>query len=159
MAIKVLADGNKKLSILTEKPAAWETTGIPLLTELAAGIDASCLLLLENFQFGAADSDKVSEPALCTDNNANSLGRKNGQAGFSFWRWFDDDGGFDELREFSFLSSSVLTCSPSSADILARSVSTWCSFSCICRSPSARGLTRCSVALNRCSVACSAACC
>lgn len=107
MAIKVLADGNKKLSILTEKPAAWETTGIPLLTELAAGIDASCLLLLENFQFGAADSDKVSEPALCTDNNANSLGRKNGQAGFSFWRWFDDDGGFDDTADVVFAATKV----------------------------------------------------
>lgn len=99
MALKVLADGKTKLTVLTTRPALWGTTGVATITELNAGIDASCLVLSDGFTFGPADSDKVSEPALCTKSNANSVGRTNGEAGFTYWRWFDEEGGFDAAAD------------------------------------------------------------
>lgn len=85
-----LADGRTKFTILTTKPA---DPARPTVAELNAGIDASCNILSSDFTFGAADSDKVAEKALCTENNANSLGASNYQAGFTIWRYFDATTG------------------------------------------------------------------
>lgn len=82
-----LADGHKKLTILTEAPANPDA---PTAAELNAGIDASCNILASDFSFGAADSDKLAEKALCTESNANSLGAGNYVAAMTFFRYFDE---------------------------------------------------------------------
>ncbi len=81
-----LADGKTKLTFLTTKPADPES---PTDVELNAGIDASCNVLASDFTWGATDSDKVQEKALCTKNNANALGPSNYQAGVTPFREFD----------------------------------------------------------------------
>ena len=81
-----LADGHIKFTILTTKPT---NPAAPTVTELNAGIDASCKILASDFNWGATDSDKVAEKALCTINNANALGPSNYQAGFTLFRYFD----------------------------------------------------------------------
>lgn len=90
MAVKSLADGHLKLTILTTKPA---NPLAPTVTELAAGKDISCAVLASDFTWGAADSDKVNEKALCTTNNANAIGASNYQAGLTIFRYFDDEDG------------------------------------------------------------------
>ena len=99
MSLRVLADGRIKLSVLTTKPA---NIAAPTVTELNAGIDFSCKVLQENFNFGAADSDKIAEKALCDVGNANSLGASNFVAGFTVWRYFDEAGGFDATDDAAF---------------------------------------------------------
>jgi hypothetical protein len=81
-----LAEGHKKLTILTTKPA---NVLAPTVTELNAGIDASCAILESDFTWTAADSDKVAEKALCTTNNANALGASNFNLGVTLFRYFD----------------------------------------------------------------------
>lgn len=81
-----LAEGHTKVAILTTKPA---NPASPTVTELAAGIDAACAILSSDFQFGATDSEKVGEKALCVENNANALGAGNYQAGITPFRFFD----------------------------------------------------------------------
>lgn len=85
-----LADGRTKFTILTTKPADPEA---PTVTELEAGIDASCNVLASDFTFGAAASDKVNESALCTTDNANTPTRGNNQSAFTLFRYFDPETG------------------------------------------------------------------
>src|SRR5699024_392786 len=101
MAVKVLADGKIKFTILTTAPADELA---PTATELNAGIDASCLVLMENFSWTAADSDRVNEPALCATTNAEAPGRGNSNLAMQAWRWYDPETGAvdaaaDELFE------------------------------------------------------------
>lgn len=87
-----LADGRVKFTLLTTKPA---NPAAPTVTELNAGIDASCNVLASDFNFGAAASDKVNEGALCEDTNAQTSGRSNFVAGFTPFRYFDETGESD----------------------------------------------------------------
>lgn len=81
-----LAEGHTKVTILTAKPA---NPLAPTAAELNAGIDASCAILESDFTWTAQDSDKVNEKALCTINNANSLGASNYDLGLTLFRYFD----------------------------------------------------------------------
>jgi hypothetical protein len=81
-----LADGHIKFIICTTKP---DNPALPTVAELAAGIDASCNILASDFTWGATDSDKVAEKALCTINNANALGASNYNGGLTPFRYFD----------------------------------------------------------------------
>jgi hypothetical protein len=96
---RVLADGKTKFTILTTEPADPEA---PTAAELNAGIDLSCKVLASDFNWSATDSDKISEPALCDDANANSLGKSNYQAGFTLWRYYLDGGGVDTTADAGF---------------------------------------------------------
>lgn len=87
---KSLADGHIKFTILTEEPVDPED---PTPTELAAGIDAECNILASDFNWGATDSDKIAEKALCELNNANALGASNYQGGMTVFRYFDATTG------------------------------------------------------------------
>lgn len=100
---RVLADGKTKFSILTTKPANPEA---PTATELNAGIDLSCKVTTEGFNWTAADSDKVNEKALCDDGNANVLGASNYTAGFNLWRYYLDAGGVDPAADTGFAAVS-----------------------------------------------------
>jgi hypothetical protein len=70
---KSLSDGHVKVAVLTTAPSNVKS---PTVTELNAGIDASCRILSTGFTFGFTDSDKVAEKALCDTNNVNALGRR-----------------------------------------------------------------------------------
>ncbi|UIU47064.1 hypothetical protein [Microcystis phage MinS1] len=85
--VKSLADGHRKFTLLTAEP---EDPTNPTVTELNAGIDASCAVLASDFTWTAADSDKFNEGALCDDSNANAIGRSNFTAGFTVFREFDE---------------------------------------------------------------------
>lgn len=99
--VHVLADGKVKLSLLTTKPA---NPAAPTLTELNAGIDISCKVLSDNFDFGPTDSDKNNEKVLCSTGNSNSLGASNYQAGFTLLREFLVAGGFDATGDAAFVA-------------------------------------------------------
>lgn len=83
---KSLADGHLKLTLLTAKPV---NPAAPTAVELSAGLDISCAVLASDFAFGATDSDKFNENALCEDTNVNSLGRSNYTAGLTVFQYFD----------------------------------------------------------------------
>lgn len=85
-----LADGKTKFTILTTAPA---DPANPTATELNAGIDASDRILASDFNFGATDSDKISEKSLATENNANALGAGNYQCAFTAFRYFNASTG------------------------------------------------------------------
>lgn len=100
-----LADGHTKVTILLDAPA---NPAAPTVAELNAGIDASCNIMASDFAFGATDSDKVAEKALCVVNNANALGASNYTAGMTVFRYWDAvtkaadataDEVFDATRE------------------------------------------------------------
>ena len=93
---RVLADGKTKFTILTTKPV---NPAAPTATELNAGIDLSCDILSSDFTWGATDSDKIAEKALCDEGNANAIGASNYAGGFTLWRKFATGGGFDETAE------------------------------------------------------------
>lgn len=96
---RTLADGKKKFTILITEPVDPEA---PTATELNAGIDLSCKVLSSDFMWGATDSDKVAEKALCDEGNANAIGASNYQAGMSLWRYFATSGGFDAIEDAGF---------------------------------------------------------
>lgn len=83
---KSLGDGHEKIAVLTEEPAIPTA---PTLTELNAGIDAAESILASDWTFTAADSDKISEPAVGDLIATNVLGRSNFSAGMTVFREFD----------------------------------------------------------------------
>lgn len=85
-AVKSLADGHVKFTICTTKPANPEK---PTVTELAAGIDASCRIMSSDFSWEAIDSEKIAEKELCVENNANAFGAGNYQGSITPFRYFD----------------------------------------------------------------------
>lgn len=93
---KSLADGKTKFTLLTTEPA---DPLHPTAAELNAGLDFSCDVLASDFTWSATDSDKVQEKALCDENNANSLGPSNFQAGFTVFRYFDATTGAPSTTE------------------------------------------------------------
>jgi hypothetical protein len=96
---RVLADGKTKFTIVTTKPV---NPAAPTATELNAGIDLSCDILSSDFTWGATDSDKVAEKALCDEGNANAIGASNYAGGFTLWRKFATAGGFDAATELGW---------------------------------------------------------
>jgi hypothetical protein len=95
-----LADGHSKLTLLITEPA---DPAKPTAAELNAGIDVSCDVLASDFTWSAGDSDKVNEKALCTTNNANSIGASNFTAGITLFRRFDvATGAVDEAEDVAF---------------------------------------------------------
>src|SRR3990172_7643309 len=89
MAVKSLADGHSKITILTTKPT---NPFVPTLAVLAS-----------DFTWGATDSDKVNEKALDTTNNANAIGASNFAAGLTLFRYFDAvSGEIDAIADVAF---------------------------------------------------------
>jgi hypothetical protein len=101
---RVLADGHIKFTILTTAPA---NPAAPTITELNAGLDLSCKVLTEGFSWGATDSDKVAEKALCDIANANSLGASNYALGFTIFRYYLVAGGVDTTADAGFAAVKV----------------------------------------------------
>lgn len=93
---KSLAEGHRKVAILTTAPA---NPSAPTLAELNAGIQASSRILADDWVFGATDSDKVSEKALDSTDNVNALGASNYQAAMSIWRYFNSGTGMPDPTE------------------------------------------------------------
>lgn len=98
---RVLADGKIKFTLLTTAPVDPKA---PTAAELNAGIDLSCKVLTEGFEFTAGDSDKVAEKALCDEGNANALAASNFKAGFTIWRYYLDGGGVDPSADAGFVA-------------------------------------------------------
>lgn len=104
MAVRVLADGKIKFSILTTAPANPDA---PTAAELNAGIDASCKVALNGFAWSAADSETINDPELCTSTNAETLGRDNFNAAFTVYRYFLTAGGADPTADALFEAVKV----------------------------------------------------
>lgn len=86
---KSLADGRTRVALLTQKPA---DPYAPTLTELNAGIDASCRLVASDYNVGPAASETVDEKELCVEGNAVAFGPSNATIEFSPFRYFDETG-------------------------------------------------------------------
>ena len=59
-----LAAGHRRVTILTTKPA---NLAAPTLTELSAGLHASCRILADGYSLGPGQSDTVTEASLCDE--------------------------------------------------------------------------------------------
>lgn len=95
-----LADGHKKVAVLTAEPEDPEN---PTVAELNAGIGgaagAGCRILLSDWTFGPADSDSFNERAVCEDGNADAYGASNYTAGMTVFRYFDESDGTPDPTE------------------------------------------------------------
>ncbi|WKN47150.1 hypothetical protein [Nocardioides sp. Arc9.136] len=99
-----LADGHKKIAVLTEKPV---NPAAPTAAELAAGIGgaagAGCRILLSDWVFGPTDSDTFNDRAVCEEGNSPEFGASNYQAGMTVFRYFDEiDGTPDAVEDALF---------------------------------------------------------
>ena len=101
---KSLADGHKKVAILTTKPA---NPAAPTVAELNAGIDASCAILFSDFTWSAADSDTVDEKALCDVGNATAYGASNWDGGMTLFRYFTSGGAADATADTAYTATKV----------------------------------------------------
>ena len=84
--LKSLAEGKKRITILTTEPANPDS---PTKTELDAGIYASPKVLNSDFNWTATDSEAVGEPSVEDKNNAEALGRGNYNLGLTAFRYWD----------------------------------------------------------------------
>src|SRR5665647_2287849 len=124
MAVRMLADDKIKFTILTSSPA---DPAAPTAAELNAGIDASLKISKDGFKWSAADSDKISEPALGSATNSAVPGMGNYDLGFTVWRQFDGvSGGIDAAADTVFdavkVKNTTLWCYARKTDKLATAV-------------------------------------
>lgn len=92
---KTLADARTRLAILTTKPA--DPTQ-PTLTELTAGIEASCKILKSDYRLSPTASDTVPDAELCAEGNAVTFGASNYEGSITPF-WYLDDTGKSDVAE------------------------------------------------------------
>lgn len=90
MAVKTLADARQKLTILTTPPADINAI---TLTELTAGIDASCKVAKNGTRFSATASNTVSDPAYCDEVEVQEFGASNYEASIAPYWYLDEVTG------------------------------------------------------------------
>lgn len=86
---KSLADGHTRVALLTTQPADPKA---PTVTELEAGVDASCRLSATDYNVTFAASETVEEKELCVEGNAVAFGPSNATIEFTAFRYFDETG-------------------------------------------------------------------
>ena len=98
---KALADGNIRVAILATRPA---DPNAPTVTELEAGIDASCRLLKSDYRISAAASDTIADAELCSSTNAQAFGAGNYEGVLTPFRYWDstDPGKHDTEGDVVF---------------------------------------------------------
>lgn len=89
---KTLADARTRLTILTTKPANPRSI---LLSELTAGINASCKILKSDYRLSPTASDTVADADLCAEGNAVTFGASNYEGSISPFIYLDDTGKSD----------------------------------------------------------------
>lgn len=99
--VKSLADGHTKLAVLATAPADPEAL---TLTELNAGLDASCRIAKNGYALGATASETFADPALCEDVNSTTWGASNFESSIPVFRYYDDttqeiDAAGDEVYQ------------------------------------------------------------
>lgn len=99
MGVRVLAEGRTKLTILTTKPV---NPAAPTAAELNAGIDASCKVSRDGFNWSPTDSDTVDDQELCSTTKAVAPGADNANLGFDVYRYYLDAGGIDPATDTLF---------------------------------------------------------
>lgn len=81
--VKTLADKRIKMAVLTVKPADLAAITV---TELTAGIDASCLVAASNTRFSPSASETINDPAICEGANTPVYGASNYEGSLApFW--------------------------------------------------------------------------
>lgn len=90
---KSLADGHTRVAILSAKPA---DPLHPTVTELEAGIDASCRINSADYNVTPTASETVEEKELCVEGNAVAFGPSNATIEFTPFRYFGADGSAEE---------------------------------------------------------------
>lgn len=96
---KTLADARTRLAILTTKPADLSA---PTVTELTAGIDASCKILKSDYRLSAVASDTVDDTELCVEGNAVTYGASNYEGSITPFRYLDPNGAPDATEDAVF---------------------------------------------------------
>lgn len=92
---KTLADARTRLAILTTQPANLAS---PTVTELSAGIDASCKILKSDYRLSPTSSDTVADTELCSEGNAVTFGASNYEGSVTPF-WYLDSTGKSETTE------------------------------------------------------------
>jgi hypothetical protein len=92
---KTLADATIRLAILTTEPANMSAITV---TELNAGIDASCRVLKSDYRMSPTASDTVADTELCSEGNAVTYGASNYEASLTPF-WYLDEQGKSDMTE------------------------------------------------------------
>lgn len=90
--MKSLADGKKKITLLTTKPVNEDA---PKVTELNAGEDISCNVLDSDFNWTNTDSATFDEKTACAKGQVLALGASNYDLAATFIREYLEAGGAD----------------------------------------------------------------
>lgn len=97
---KMLAAQNRKLS--------WVTTiadpSAPTVAELTAGVSLECIVSAQNFQLGVTDEETITDPAMCSNANAQAPGRVTYGGEMDFFR---DDTPASDLAWTTFTGAGL----------------------------------------------------
>lgn len=103
-SIRSLSAGHKKFIILTERPVDPKH---PTVTELKAGIDASCRVKGSGFKYGPDKSEEVDSDLLCEDTKSKAWGQSNYVLEFDPYRWFNAETGKAEVGTGADIADAV----------------------------------------------------
>jgi len=94
--MKTLADGKKRITATTTKPA---NEGAPTAIELNAGINISCNVLDSDFNWTNTDSATFDEKPACATGQVLALGASNYDLALTYIREYLEAGGPDVAGE------------------------------------------------------------
>jgi hypothetical protein len=102
--MRMLSKGRTKVAVLTTKPA---DPAKPTVTELEAGIEASCKIPSSMWTFSAGDPTTETDSPLCVESDNEVPVADTYDTSFGVYREFAADGGFDPLEDALFEATKV----------------------------------------------------
>jgi hypothetical protein len=97
--MRMLSKGRTKVAVLTTKPA---DPAKPTVTELDAGIEASCKIPSSMWTWRAGDPTTETDSPLCVESDNEVPVADKYDTGFGVYREFAAEGGFDPLEDALF---------------------------------------------------------
>lgn len=85
---RTLADQNRKIAVIVEPVANLSSIPADLLND---ALEASCRATQADTRFAAAASETISDPAVCEDSGASTLGASSWEGTLGLFRFFNEE--------------------------------------------------------------------
>jgi len=102
--MRMLSKGRTKVAVLTTKPA---DPAAPTVTELKAGIEASCKIPSSLWRWSAGDPTTETDSPLCVESDNEVPVADTYDTGFGVYREFAEGGASDPLEDALFEATKV----------------------------------------------------
>ena len=101
---RTLVDQKTRITVLLTPVAKLQGLTV---TQLEAGLDATCRLTKENTRFAPTGSETMEDSAVCEPAGAQNPGRSNFEATIGVYRFFDETGKASSVGDELFQAAKI----------------------------------------------------